>query len=70
MDWRVDVSISTSSLIRTLEPTVLIKLKLSDGRKIAFEMNIKKFHMLRYNIATILKEIDDVENRQIFKIYE
>ena len=62
--------ISTSSLMRTLEPSVLLKLKLSNGNKVSLELNIKKFHILRYNIATILKEIDDVENRQIFKLFD
>jgi hypothetical protein len=56
--------------MRTLEPSVLIKLRLSDNRTVSFEMSVKKFHILRYNIATILKEIDDVESRQVFKLYE
>jgi len=56
--------------MRTLEPSVLLKLKLSNGNKVSLELNIKKFHILRYNIATILKEIDDVENRQIFKLFD
>ena len=56
--------------MRTLEPSVMLKLKLSNGNKVSFELNVKKFHLLRYNIATILKEIDDVENRQIFKLFD
>jgi hypothetical protein len=66
--WRIDVSISTSALCRTLEPAIIVKIKLSDGSIKVFEMSIKKFHLLRFNIATILKEIEDLEGRQMFKL--
>ncbi|KAF5907685.1 COMM domain-containing protein 5-like, partial [Clarias magur] len=35
--WRVDVAISTSSLSRALQPTILMQLKLSDGNLHQFE---------------------------------
>ncbi|KAG7223597.1 hypothetical protein INR49_028490 [Caranx melampygus] len=36
--WRVDVAISTSSLARALQPSVLMQIKLSDGSSHRFEV--------------------------------
>ena len=53
-----------------MEPSLHIKLRLSDGRVISFEISVKKFHALRFAVALILKDIYDVENRQVFKFNE
>ncbi|XP_007242402.3 COMM domain-containing protein 5 isoform X1 [Astyanax mexicanus] len=66
--WRVDVAISTSSLARALQPSVLMQLKLSDGNIHRFEVPVSKFQELRYNVALILKEMNDLEKRSILKI--
>ncbi|XP_038162194.1 COMM domain-containing protein 5 [Cyprinodon tularosa] len=68
--WRVDVSISTSSLARALQPSVLMQLKLSDGSFQRFEVPVSKFQELRYNVALILKEMNDLEKRSILKIQD
>lgn len=68
VSWRVDVSISTSSLSRTLEPTILMQMHLSNGQKISFEMSINSFHLLRFNVAFVLKEIEDLLNRPTLKL--
>ncbi|KAF1473509.1 COMM domain-containing protein 5, partial [Pygoscelis antarcticus] len=36
--WRVDVAISTSSLARALQPSILMMMKLSDGTAHRFEV--------------------------------
>nr|XP_040029168.1 COMM domain-containing protein 5 isoform X2 [Gasterosteus aculeatus aculeatus] len=61
--WRVDVAISTSSLARALQPSVLMQMKLSDG-------SFQRFEELRYNVALILKEMNDLEKRNILKIQD
>ncbi|XP_068703121.1 COMM domain-containing protein 5-like [Montipora capricornis] len=66
--WRVDVAISTSALNRVLEPSVLMELKLSNGKVHTFEVPASKFHELRYNVAYVLKEMEDVEKKNILKI--
>ncbi|KAM9376760.1 COMM domain-containing protein 5 isoform 1-T1 [Pholidichthys leucotaenia] len=66
--WRVDVSISTSCLARALQPSVLMQMKLSDGRIHCFEVPMSKFQELRYNVALILKEMNNLEKRSILKI--
>nr|XP_008524423.1 PREDICTED: COMM domain-containing protein 5 [Equus przewalskii] len=61
--WRVDVAISTSSLARSLQPSVLMQLKLSDGSAHRFEVSTAKFQELRYSVALVLKEMADLEKR-------
>ncbi|KAM9005403.1 COMM domain-containing protein 5 [Sarcophilus harrisii] len=68
--WRVDVAISTSSLARSLQPSILMQLKLSDGTAHRFEVPVAKFQELRYNVALILKEMNDLEKRCSLKIQD
>ncbi|XP_030253119.1 COMM domain-containing protein 5 [Sparus aurata] len=68
--WRVDVAISTSSLARSLQPSVLMQMKLSDGSFHRFEVPVSKFQDLRYNVALILKEMNDLEKRSILQIQD
>ncbi|XP_048884450.1 COMM domain-containing protein 5 isoform X1 [Brienomyrus brachyistius] len=70
LQWRVDVAISTSSLVRALQPSILMRMKLSDGKIHQFEVPISKFQDLRYNVALILKEMNDLEKRSILKIQD
>uniref|UniRef100_F6QHB0 COMM domain-containing protein 5 n=1 Tax=Xenopus tropicalis TaxID=8364 RepID=F6QHB0_XENTR len=70
MRWRVDVAISTSSLSRALQPSILVQLKLSDGTSHRFEVPVAKFQELRYNVALILKEMNDLEKRSILRIQD
>ncbi|KAL4230190.1 nucleic acid-templated transcription [Mactra antiquata] len=68
LKWRVDVGISTSVLNRVLEPTVLMEMTLTDGNIHTFEVPVAKFHELRYNVAYVLKEMEELEKRNILKI--
>ncbi|XP_006070128.2 COMM domain-containing protein 5 [Bubalus bubalis] len=61
--WRVDVAISTSALARSLQPSVLMHLKLSDGSALRFEVPTAKFQELRFAVALVLKEMVDLEKR-------
>eukprot|EP00117_Sycon_ciliatum_P003730 scpid100159/ scgid8396/ COMM domain-containing protein 5; Hypertension-related calcium-regulated gene protein len=68
--WRVDVSISTSALNRIMEPSILAEMTLSDGSVKTFEVPVSKFHELRYNVAYVLREMDNLEQRNILKIQD
>eukprot|EP01125_Pyxidicula_operculata_P017573 TRINITY_DN6157_c0_g1_i2.p1 TRINITY_DN6157_c0_g1~~TRINITY_DN6157_c0_g1_i2.p1 ORF type:complete len:227 (-),score=47.13 TRINITY_DN6157_c0_g1_i2:29-709(-) len=68
MDWRVDVSISTSEMARLLKPTILMRMVDSDGNIKTFEMNLEQFNKLRYNVARVIKEFDIIEKLPILKI--
>jgi COMM domain containing 5 len=70
LNWAINVSISTSSLSRTLEPSVLFKMHLSNDEIISFEMTLNKFHELRFNVTLVLKEMDDILNRQMFRLLD
>ncbi|OWK04484.1 COMMD5 [Cervus elaphus hippelaphus] len=61
--WRVDVAISTSALARSLQPSVLMHLKLSDGSALHFEVPTAKFQELRFAVALVLKEMAELEKR-------
>lgn len=61
--WRVDVAISTSALARSLQPSVLMQLKLSDGSALRFEASTAKFQELRYSVALVLREMADLEKK-------
>jgi len=65
--WRVDVTISSNSLSRVLQPSVLMSTVTSDGQKRTFEVSVDKFHQLRYCVAKVLKEMEDLERMQILK---
>ncbi|MBN3300061.1 COMD5 protein, partial [Amia calva] len=68
--WRVDVAISTSSLSRALQPSILMQMKLTNGIPHRFEVPVSKFQELRYNVALILKEMNDLEKRNVLKIQD
>ncbi|KAM9376761.1 COMM domain-containing protein 5 isoform 2-T2 [Pholidichthys leucotaenia] len=62
------VVFGTRCLARALQPSVLMQMKLSDGRIHCFEVPMSKFQELRYNVALILKEMNNLEKRSILKI--
>ena len=66
--WRVDVTISTSSLSKCLVPSVLIQLTLSDGRMKNFELPIDKFHDLRFNVAKALRAMGEIESHPLIRV--
>ena len=70
LNWRIDVSISTSSLSRVLEPSIIIQMHLSNDERVSFELSLSSFHLLRFNVAMVLKEMDDLMSRQMFKLLD
>lgn len=66
--WRVDVVLSTSSIEKMADPSILIEMQLSDGRSVQFECSVTKFHELRYNVARVLKDMGDLERAPILKL--
>ena len=59
-----------SALNRTMEPSILAELTLSDGKVKTFEVPVSKFHELRYNVAYVLREMDSLEQRSILKVQD
>ncbi|XP_073497288.1 COMM domain-containing protein 5 isoform X2 [Phyllobates terribilis] len=59
-----------SSLSRALQPSILMQMKLSNGESHRFEVPVAKFQELRYNVALLLKEMNDLERKNILKIQD
>ena len=68
LDWRIDVTISTGSMSRVLKPSILMQFNLSDGNDSLFQLNLEKFQELRYQVATVLKEMQNMESNPILKL--
>jgi len=68
LDWRVDVTISTGVLNRVLVRGVTMDMALSDGNIHNFEMSVAKFQDLRFQVASVLNEMERLEKRSILKI--
>ncbi|KAG7167430.1 COMM domain-containing protein 5-like isoform X2 [Homarus americanus] len=67
LNWRVEVTISTSWLSRVLEPVVMLKLETSDGSSYTFQVPLSRFHQLRFNVANLLHQIESLEKSPICK---
>lgn len=66
--WRIDVTISSSSLSRIMRPNILVQIVLKDGRARTFHLSIEEFSQLRYNVAKVLHAIQTLERHPIMKI--
>jgi len=65
--WRVDVAISTTTLNRALEPTVLMQLTTNKNENHTFEVSKQKFHELRHTVAEVLNNMQQLEKRKVFQ---
>lgn len=61
--WRIDITISSSILNRVLEPHIILEWIFDTGEKQTFELSLAKFHQLRHAIATILVEMQNIEQQ-------
>mmetsp|Transcript_68113 Transcript_68113/g.188761 ORF Transcript_68113/g.188761 Transcript_68113/m.188761 type:complete len:243 (-) Transcript_68113:2592-3320(-) len=68
LQWRVDVAISSSSLLRVFRPSILFQMSLSDGSIKTFEVSVEQFHQLRYNTAKVLRDMQELERHPIMRI--
>lgn len=68
LQWRVDVAISSSSLLRIFRPSILVQIALSDGRMRTFDVTVEQFHKLRYNVAKALRDMQELERHPIMRI--
>ncbi|CAF3255878.1 unnamed protein product [Rotaria socialis] len=69
-DWNLDVTLTTASLSRCIEPLLFFQFRTTDNRNLTFEVPIKKFNELRYNTALLLKEMEEVDGKQALKLLE
>ncbi|KAK4872127.1 hypothetical protein RN001_016251 [Aquatica leii] len=65
--WRIDISFACGFLKKQVPPTIIVNLQLSSGEKYVFEIDLKTFHKLRFNIALALKEMNSLEKLSVVK---
>mmetsp|Transcript_39589 Transcript_39589/g.75808 ORF Transcript_39589/g.75808 Transcript_39589/m.75808 type:complete len:116 (+) Transcript_39589:145-492(+) len=58
--WRVDVTLSSSSLAKVLQPSIVLFLTLDDGSVHTFQATKEQFHLLRHAVARSLHESEAV----------
>ena len=63
MQWRVDVTISSTALARVFRPSILVQLALSplSSRIATLHLSVDSFHRLRYEVARALKHVQELE---------
>ncbi|XP_058442693.1 COMM domain-containing protein 5 [Malaya genurostris] len=59
--WRINVAFSNRS---TFLPIIIIHIQKTDGDFESFEINEAMFHRLRFNVASLLHELQTMERRQ------
>ncbi|CAF0805154.1 unnamed protein product [Rotaria sordida] len=69
-DWNLDVTLTTASLLRCIEPLLFFQFRTNDNRVLTFEVPIKRFNELRYNTALLLKEMEEIDSKQTLKLLE
>ncbi|ENN74221.1 hypothetical protein HUJ04_012685 [Dendroctonus ponderosae] len=57
MKWRIDISLLNSALTTKTPPSVILSISLKNGKSYTIELNPKAFHLLRFNVARLLREM-------------
>ncbi|KAJ3450636.1 comm domain-containing protein [Anaeramoeba flamelloides] len=70
VNWRVDVVISSGVLSRVLKPVIMMQMILSDGQVKQFEVSVDKFQEMRYNVAKVISEMQNIEKMPVLKILD
>ncbi|XP_055603765.1 COMM domain-containing protein 5 isoform X1 [Uranotaenia lowii] len=63
--WRINVSFLDRT--HSQHPTIILHIQKTDGELLSFEMNCATFHRLRFNVASLLHELQTLERRQSMK---
>jgi len=67
VSWRLDVAISSSAIAKVMEPQVNFDLTLDDGQRKEISMTRGKFQQLRFSVASILKQMELLEKKKVFR---
>ena len=68
--WRTDVKISTDSMQRMLEPSLLMRIVASDGTRRTFACDTEQFEQLRFGVAQLLSDLNAVESLPILRLQQ
>lgn len=67
-NWRIDITISSNFLAKSLDTVIIFQINLDNDESFTFEVSIAKFHQLRFYIASMLKELEFIEKKNVFKV--
>jgi hypothetical protein len=62
--WRLDVTVSTSALSRSFQPSVLLSITLSDGTMRTFAVTLEQLHQMRYLMARSLRDLTILDSKR------
>lgn len=65
-EWRLNISLINTESTKLSRPTTILNFEYR-GEFRTIELSIPQFHRMRYTIALILKEMQNLEDRQIMK---
>ena len=68
LSWRTDVVIATEGMARVLQPSLLMSLSATDGTQHTFACDVEAFDQLRFGVAKMLADMQQVEQLSILKI--
>ena len=66
-NWRIDITLSSNFLSKSLDTVIIFQVNLENGENETFEVSIAKFQQLRFYVASMLKEIQYIEKKNVFK---
>lgn len=58
--WRIDVTMSSSSVSRVLEPSILMELVFASGDQKTISIPISQFHSLRFQVASCINKLNHI----------
>lgn len=66
-NWRIDITISSNYLAKSLDTVIIFHINFKNGESKSFEVSIAKFHQLRFYVSSMLKEMEFIEKKNVFK---
>ncbi|XP_017858783.1 PREDICTED: COMM domain-containing protein 5 [Drosophila arizonae] len=66
MQWRINISLG-STMAQLDKPTIVLHFKLNNGEHRTLELPLSMFQRLRFNVATMLSELQSLQNRPVLK---
>merc|ERR1711942_408023 len=68
--WRLDVAISSSAAAKVMEPQINFDVSLANGETRSISLTQDKFQQLRFAVASMLKQMELLEKKKVFKSQE
>lgn len=67
LDWRIDVTVSSSHLNKSFNTVIIFKMRFKNGETKSFEMPVSKFYLFRLYVTFLLKEFQAAEKKSGLK---